>query len=320
MINSRRYTASDASLWDAFVRKSRNGTFLFERAYMDYHSDRFTDHSLLFVDDKERIVALLPANEKEGSLYSHQGLTYGGLIVGESLTAVTMGEVFAALLSYARQQHFQTIHYKQIPDIYHLCPSEEEEYFLWRHGATLSQVLISTTVPLCGSLLPEVERRRRRGLVKAQEMGYSLQTEAPLADFWPIMEQNLQTRYGVAPVHSLAEMQLLQSRFPQQIRCTLVRNTDGVAVAGAVVYETNRRTVHVQYGHANAEGKMNGALDLLYLSLIDFYRKNTSYVFFDFGNSNEQGGHYLNENLIAQKEGFGGRGVVYKSWELRVDS
>jgi hypothetical protein len=38
----------------------------------------------------------------------------------------------------------------------------------------------------------------------------------------------------------------------------------------------------------------------------------------DFGNSNEQGGKYLNENLIAQKEGFGGRATVYKQWRITI--
>jgi hypothetical protein len=38
----------------------------------------------------------------------------------------------------------------------------------------------------------------------------------------------------------------------------------------------------------------------------------------DFGNSNEQGGKYLNENLIAQKEGFGGRGTTYKQFKICV--
>ena len=81
MVSLRRYTASDAPQWDRFVEDSKNGTFLFLRGYMDYHSNRFTDHSLMFYDEKQRLIALLPANEKDGILYSHQGLTYGGLVI-----------------------------------------------------------------------------------------------------------------------------------------------------------------------------------------------------------------------------------------------
>ena len=64
---------------------------------MDYHSDRFNDHSLLFYH-KEKLVALLPANEKEKDVHSHQGLTYGGLIISEHTNAQTVLNIFEELL------------------------------------------------------------------------------------------------------------------------------------------------------------------------------------------------------------------------------
>ena len=79
IINIERYTAEKAAEWDEFVAKSKNGTFLFDRNYMDYHADRFADFSLMFYNDKHKLCALLPANIDDGTLYSHQGLTYGGL-------------------------------------------------------------------------------------------------------------------------------------------------------------------------------------------------------------------------------------------------
>jgi hypothetical protein len=57
----RRYTAADQAAWGDFVRTSKNGLFLFERGYMDYHAERFSDHSLLVYDEKDRLTALLPA-------------------------------------------------------------------------------------------------------------------------------------------------------------------------------------------------------------------------------------------------------------------
>lgn len=318
MMNLRRYTASDAIAWDAFVETSRNGTFLFRRSYMDYHSDRFRDHSLLFFDEKDHLIAMLPANEAIAAdgrkeLYSHQGLTYGGLLLQPKATAAMVLQVFESLVRYAAEQGFSAIHYKAIPDIYHLCPSEEDEYAIWRVGGKLEQCLISSTVPLNPYCQIEIERRRRRGLARAEQEGLHIQSGAPLSEFWPIMEDNLRSRYNVAPVHSLEEMQLLQGRMPQFIRSFLVRDSRGNAVAGAVVYLCNKRTVHVQYGHATPQGKQSGALDLLYLSLIDAYRSE-GFEYFDFGNSNEQRGLYLNENLISQKEGFAARGIVYKTY------
>ena len=56
-----QYTPQLADEWDAFVKESKNGTFLLERRFMDYHSDRFSDCSLLLYEDNE-LVALFPAN------------------------------------------------------------------------------------------------------------------------------------------------------------------------------------------------------------------------------------------------------------------
>ena len=78
---------------------SKNGTFLFDRQYMDYHADRFADHSLMFYRD-EALCALLPANELDATLYSHQGLTYGGLVTDLNMTAADVMRLFADLNGY----------------------------------------------------------------------------------------------------------------------------------------------------------------------------------------------------------------------------
>lgn len=336
MIYVRRYTSDRKEQWDRFVSVSKNGTFLFLRDYMDYHADRFHDHSLLFYDDKEHLIALLPGNES-GALsevgtasqgganafrpsvyYSHQGLSYGGFILDFHTRAAEVLRLFDVLLDYLRVNHFEALYYKQIPSIYHRCPSQEDDYALWRCGGVLESCNISCTVQLHGVCLPDVERRRRRGYKNALSVGFKILKDAPLSDFWPIMLDNLRTRYNAVPVHTLQEMQLLQKRFPQHIHCYLaVRGTGGQTVpeAGAILYETPQ-TVHVQYGHATPEGKATGALDLLYLTLIENYAHDSRYLYFDFGTSNEQGGLYLNENLIAQKEGFGGRGIACRTFKI----
>ena len=58
---------------------AKNSTFLFHRDFMDYHQDRFDDYSLL-IFKKEKLIAVFPANKIDEILYSHQGLSYGGLV------------------------------------------------------------------------------------------------------------------------------------------------------------------------------------------------------------------------------------------------
>ena len=80
----RKYQSSDYSLWNEFVANAKNATFLFHRDFMEYHSDRFEDFSLLVFDEKNTLKAILPANRVQDVLHSHQGLTYGGLIFNQN--------------------------------------------------------------------------------------------------------------------------------------------------------------------------------------------------------------------------------------------
>lgn len=318
MISVKRYTPADQPVWDAFVDGSRQGTFLFRRAYMDYHADRFADHSLMFYDEKQRLIAQLPANERDGVLYSHQGLTYGGLLTSSTVTQVQVLAIFNALLDYGRCHNWSRIVYKSMPDIYHRCPSQEDEYALWRLGASLESCLISSTIDLQeGALAIKPEYCRRNTFNRLRREGYTVDWEAPLAEFWPILSDNLQQKYGLVPVHTLAEMELLQSRFPDEILCVVVRDADGRAQGGVVMFDT-AQVAHVQYSAASAEGKRRGVLDLLYLSLIQNYAMQQEFRYFDIGNSNEEHGIVLNENLIHFKESLGARGVVYRTYCLRV--
>ncbi len=128
------------------------------------------------------------------------------------------------------------------------------------------------------------------------------------------LTDNLQQRYQVKPVHTLDEMLLLASRFPEQIKL-YTASVEGEVLGGTVVYETPH-VIHTQYISASAEGKRRHALDMLFDKLIHHIYADRD--FFDFGKSTEEHGTVLNESLIFQKEGFGGRGVCYDTYEWEV--
>ena len=65
-IQITRYDTTFKKEWDDFVSNSKNATFLLKRGYMDYHSDRFPDHSLIFTR-AGKIFALLPASARDWS-------------------------------------------------------------------------------------------------------------------------------------------------------------------------------------------------------------------------------------------------------------
>ena len=80
--NIKKYHKNDYKIWNEFIAHAKNATFLFHRDFVEYHQDRFEDFSLLVFED-EKLKAVLPANIKENLVYSHQGLTYGGLVYKE---------------------------------------------------------------------------------------------------------------------------------------------------------------------------------------------------------------------------------------------
>ena len=327
----RRYSPADKSQWDAFVNASRNGTFLFRRDFMDYHADRFTDHSLIFTDEKGW-VALLPANEgpkAEGpdgkrDFFSHQGLTYGGFVLAPRVGTGTLMALFDMTREYLHAASFHQWHYKQVPFIYHRQPAEDDEYALWRIGAHLDVCNIATAIDLRSPLQAPMEERRGRGQRRAARLGYRVRPLShpdELSAYWPLIEENLRACHATRPVHSCQEMQLLMRRFPVNIKVWVADAPQEAArrEAGILLLFETDTVAHSQYPHASEEGKKDGVMDLLFLHVIEEYkRERPSLRYFDFGISNEQGGRFLNEGLQAQKEGFGAHGVAYRQWCIAV--
>lgn len=314
MFEFRRYAPSDAPVWDGFVESSRQASFLFLRGYMDYHRERFADHSLMVYRDG-RLCALLPANmDDDGTLWSHQGLTYGGLVTHSGATAGAMLDMVSELNAHLRAGGFRRVVYKPVPWIYCSQPAEEDLYAITQVcEARLCVRNLSAAVDMQCPVKWRHDRHynankaARNGIVVAQDNG-------ALPEFWSVLDANLMDTYGARPVHTLEEMTRLAIAFPSHILLYVAR-WQGRVVGGVVVY-VMPRVVHTQYISATPEGKRLHAVDALIRAIMEQWRRRCRY--FDFGTSNEDHGRTLNRSLIAQKEGFGGRGVCYDwyAWDL----
>lgn len=309
MFEVRRYTPDKANEWNRFVAASKNGTFLFERQFMDYHADRFTDCSLMFYRDNA-LYALLPANVKDDVLTSHGGLTYGGLVMSCRCSAKGVQEVFAAMNTYLADQGVRRVVYKAIPWIYHQLPAEEDLYALTSisHATLIIRDISSAVI---GDRPVKFSESRKSGLRKALRMGLTVRESEDFATFWQILNANLTAKYGVRPVHSVSELELLHGHFPQGIRLYMVY--DGETPLGGTLLFLTPQVLHTQYISATAEGKAHGAIDLLFNHLIN--EVYTDYRYIDFGKSTVSDSADLNEQLIFQKEGFGARAVCYDTYE-----
>lgn len=308
MVEILRYDPTMAARWDEMARQSRNGTFLHQRGYMDYHSDRFTDCSLI-ARRNGKPVALLPACVQDDTLWSHRGLTYGGWLVPlKHFDATVMLEVADATVEWMRREGLKRLVYKPVPHIYHRYPCEEDLYALFRHQATLSEVNISTTIDLSCPL--PLDRGNKSGANAARKAGITAGASEDWQGYWQLLTSLLDTRYGTLPVHSLDEMLLLRGRFPENIKL-YTATLAGELLAGVVLYLSGP-VAHCQYIAASSQGKDSKALTLLFEHLINEH-KQLGFRYFDFGISNEDHGRYLNEGLVRQKSRLGGRGIAYNT-------
>jgi acetyltransferase-like isoleucine patch superfamily enzyme/CheY-like chemotaxis protein len=305
-----RYTASRKQEWDEFVSTARNATFLFSRDYMDYHSDRFTDHSLMIFNDHE-LVAVLPANlNADGTLISHEGLTYGGLVISRAAKLVDTLACFHALLQDLCQRRISKLLFKPIPGFYNTLPGDDVAYALFLLDARLYRRDTSTAISQMDRL--PIRKHHQRLMKKAVGLGIRIVQETSFQRFWElVLTPQLAARHGAKPVHTLEEITLLASRFPEQIKQFSAYCGDEL-LAGTTLYETPT-VAHVQYGAVTEEGRRTGAQAYLFGSLIEQYKDKR---FFDFGTSNENEGRALNHGLLDWKEGFGARCYTHDFYEI----
>ena len=312
----KRYEAADKAEWDAFVGRSRNATFLFSRGYVDYHADRFADHSLM-ARRNGRLAAILPANIEGTTLVSHRGLTYGGWALaprGLDTTAVFL--LWQEWLRYCRAEGIDRVIYKPLPTIYASMPSQEDLYMLFLCGASATAVNISSTIDLARN--PGFNTLQKRHLAHVPRGTVIECGSSRLDEFYVMLSACLAERHGSKPVHTLAELHLLLSRFPENIHLWSAVAHTGDLRGGVLVYETSA-CAHCQYIATTPEGRDDSVLSLLFREMIGHYTA-AGMRFLDFGTSNEEGGRLLNEGLNRQKSALGGSGVAYAQFEFSVSS
>lgn len=304
-----RYDESRRNLWNQFLGSAKNYHFFFHRDFLDYHRLRFDDFSLIVLDDKETPIAMLPANIDGDTLWSHQGLTYGGFILNDKMKAVTMLAIFKQCAQFLHEKGIRRVIYKAIPHIHHHKPAQEDLYALFHHQARLIQRELGAVIDMTQPI--KYSNGRKWSLKKAAKQGFEIHQSSDFTRFWELLKEILSHQHGAAPLHTLEEITFLANRFPDNIKLYLLTKEEKL-LAGAVTFD-NPRITHLQYVANSFEGRETGALDYL----IDHLIKNVYHDkhYFDFGTSSAPTPNRLNEGLIDQKERFGARCVVNDRYE-----
>lgn len=314
MTNILRYSDDYRKQWDDFIKSSKQPLFMFERDYMEYHSDRFVDHSLLFFNEDE-LIALLPISQHGNELRSHGGLTYGGFITNTKMKQYIMQECLSALLQYMNENDFLNLLYKPVPHIYHLQPAEEDLYSISLYKPKIEGIEASTVISLNNPI--KMPKGRKAQVSRAKRERVQIEKASDIKDFKAFIELEnkiLRDRHNTNAVHTAEELYYLFSKFPNNIALLKAVYNENL-IAGIVIY-IYEKVIHTQYMAADETARRIGALDLVISYLIDKYKEEKEWL--DFGISTENNGLYLNEGLISQKEGFGGRTNIYTKLRLSL--
>ncbi|WP_448518569.1 hypothetical protein [Rhodoflexus sp.] len=305
--------ADQQQLWNDFIAQAKNTSFLFHRDFIAYHGSRFEDYSLM-VFEGNSLRAVLPANLTAEGLFSHQGLSYGGLVIDRAATMPQVVAMMREILAFLCEKNIQKCHLKLIPTIYHRYPANEIDWILFRLQAVLYRRDFATVVDNSVAELPWQQRRVRAAKKAAQKQAIIRSGYEELAPFWEqVLIPNLSIRHGLSPVHTLDEIQHLARLFPRQIIQHNIYLTASEPAAGCTIF-LNDRVAHAQYIANNPSQMNSGCLDLLFEKLI---RETYRYCrYFSFGISNENQGLLINKGLTEWKEGFGGRTITHDFYEI----
>jgi hypothetical protein len=296
----KKYDQSDCKIWNEFIAQAKNATFLFHRDFMEYHKDRFEDFSLLVYQD-EKLISILPANKVGNSVYSHQGLTYGGLVYASKLKGEKVEAVLDAVLLFLKENAFDTFYYKPIPNFYFPEGNNEVDFFLFKRGAVIDRKEMNLAVNL--ELPLQISKSKLKHFRKIEDRDLDIIEKEDFNPFWDeILAPRLLEKFNVKPVHSKEEILLLKQKFPENIRQYSVYRNDEI-IAGITIFETEN-VVKSQYGATSKKGEGVRALDFLFINLIEKY-KGKGKRFFDMGIVNEENERGYHSGLLKQKEELG---------------
>jgi hypothetical protein len=312
----RPFCADLSTEWDNLVVRSFAGTFLHTRRFLSYHGDRFRDLSA-GIYDTGHLVGVFPAAydpREKTCVTSHPGVTYGGLLHEGGLRGNRMIEAFDKLRKYYADLGLQTLRYKAVPRMYHRVPAEDDLYALFRAGAKRYRCDLAAVVDLKNRKSPSHRRTRCLRAAMASKLLVQEGNDG-LVGFWEILETNLARKYCVRPAHTLEEMQLLLSRFPDQIRLVTAIASEQI-VAGVLLF-VMPTTVHTQYISASESGYTVHALDAVIEHCIAIASCGPA-RWFSMGISNEPNSGMLNDGLHRFKTEFGAGAVTHEFYELAL--
>jgi len=267
---------------------------------MDYHSDRFDDFSLM-IFKKNKLCALLPANVDEDIIFSHQGLTFGGLLLPLKISFIVVSEIYEAIKKYYEKYSIHQINIKLIPSFYFRYPANELACLLQQDNASVYRRDKLYAIDYSKEL--QIHKTKIKYFNRGMRLGLEVRKEDDLSGFWnkiliPVLERKHQSK----PVHTLFEIQKLKNNFKFNIQQFNVYYEEEI-LAGITIFE-NEVVVNSQYAASTQDGEKYRALDFLFVYLINHFKKEGK-QFFSMGTVSDESKLGFKLGLLKQKEELG---------------
>jgi hypothetical protein len=310
-----KYSQEYKEQWDTFVDLAKNATFLFKRDFMEYHKDRFEDFSLLAFDKNNNLIAILPANIKDDTVYSHQGLTYGGIAILNPLKFTDYVRVFQEILYFLKCKNISSITIKELPWIY---SSNKSDYF-----KSLVNILEGEIIRSEISLAVDLSNRigfsssKRQSISMSKKNNLTIKESDSCSEFWnEILIPNLWRKFKEKPVHTLEEISMLKNKFPKDIRQFNVYKEEKI-IAGVTIFASNG-VAHSQYSSGKHEFNSLRGLDYL----LDYFINDcfTEKAHFSFGTSTSNKKSQINRGLFTWKQGFGSSPISQNIYKFKTQN
>ncbi len=321
MLKIERYRASNADQWDEFVLSSNNGTLFHLKQFLNYHPEkRFADHSLAIIK-RGKLFSVFPAAEKdfngEKALVSHPGSSFGSFVVPANLSLANALSVIEKLKTYAKEQKFNRIIITLPPHPYQKQQSNYMEFAFFRHGFEYKKREVTSILSLnktIDQILDNFHASHRRSIRKATEIGIEIKQSDDLDTFYKILQNNLKTRHGVKPTHTLDELKKIKADCPKEITLFGAYYND-MMVSGVVNFHINKKALLAFYISHDENYSDLRSVNLLFHFIFGWAIKN-GYDIYDFGIFTIDG--EPNMGLGRFKENFGASGIFRDTIEIRL--
>ncbi len=321
-LNVKKYTDVDKEEWDSFVlNDSVNGTFLQTMNFLNYHpSDRFKDESIMVYDDN-RLVAVAPGcrliDDGKECFFSHKGTSYGGILIKRKFYNVerTM-EIISCIDEYLLSR-FERVIFKITPDLFCKENSDLLQYGLKHYGYTnydeLSSYVDLSEFPL--NVEDKFDRNKKRNIKKCIDRGLTfreLETKEEISEFHRLLTINLQ-KYNHTPIHSLPDLYDLKfNREYDNIQFFGAFEQNEIVAAG-MMFCFDGTVFHAQNLSYDYHMEDYSPISYLYYKVIE-YGKKQGYSYLSWGISTEDCGKVINYGLIRNKESYGSKYQVNRTF------